>query len=45
LAKNADKLIIDELAAFKPRLVNSLDLRFTMTSNAAVSMKKADVKP
>jgi len=26
LAKNADKLIIDELAAFKPRLFESLDL-------------------
>jgi hypothetical protein len=26
LAKNADKLIVDELAAFKPRLFKSLNL-------------------
>jgi len=26
LAKNADKLIVDELAAFKPRFFESLDL-------------------
>jgi hypothetical protein len=45
LAEDADEFVVHKLAAFKPRLLEPLDLLLHDNFNAAVPTKRAGVDP